>query len=206
MNNTNDTAVIPKNQEIWRRVQPSLSDGKVVYEATAGQKTWLLGQGFERLEIPSEEMEIIIGAFRDLISLNTQNIFATPRGMKEQEERKHRGLQDLVALELKRAAQQTCSHVHGVTEGPADNGDSHCVYVHEEGGPGYLLCQACTGKIRRGEKPETGFDPDAVYDSVLFDELFKNLMATEGRRAAVVPCDPRGPLYGDSARAQSGGA
>lgn len=67
---------------------------------------------------------------------------------------------------------RTCTHVHAKTN------DSHCVYIMEKRGPGYLLCQACQAVIRPGEPPE-GNDTDYIYDTALFNRLFQGIPSNE---------------------------
>src|SRR5690348_9691198 len=46
-------------------------------------------------------------------------------------------------IETKRQIKRICTHEH-------PNGDTHCVWIQEKSGPGYLLCQKNQCKIRPG--------------------------------------------------------
>lgn len=77
----------------------------------------------------------------------------------------------LADLEQKRQLQQICSHEH-------KNGDSHCVFIQEPKGPGYILCQKNQCKIRPGQKP-ANYKGNDIYDSALFNRLFQKLPTNE---------------------------
>src|ERR1022692_1348777 len=47
----------------------------------------------------------------------------------------------------RRAIKRICSHEHS-------NGNTHCVWVQERSGPGYLLCQKNQCIIRPGKTPD----------------------------------------------------
>ncbi len=82
-----------------------------------------------------------------------------------------KGQLELIAA--KKWTHETCTHKH-------KDGNSHCVYVMEKNGPGYILCQKNQCKIRPGEQPEKGKgDPDAIYDTRLFNQVMQELPTNE---------------------------
>lgn len=67
----------------------------------------------------------------------------------------------------RRQMKRICSHEH-------PNGDTHCVWVQEKTGAGYLLCQKNQCKIRPGAAP-AGFQGDDIFDSAMFNRIFQKL-------------------------------
>lgn len=64
-----------------------------------------------------------------------------------------------------------CSHEH-------KNGDTHCVYIQEKVGPGYLLCQKNQCIIRPGT-PSKNYKGTIVYSTDLFNKIFQKLPGGE---------------------------
>lgn len=89
---------------------------------------------------------------------------------QQQKERKANSEAILRKIANKRAIQKSCSHEH-------PNGDSHCVYVMESSGPGYILCQKNQCIIRPGEAPKD-YKGDAIYSTTMFSSLFQKLRTT----------------------------
>ena len=67
----------------------------------------------------------------------------------------------------RRAIKRICSHEHS-------NGNTHCVWVQERSGPGYLLCQKNQCIIRPGKTPQN-YQGDHIYDSDAFNRIFQKL-------------------------------
>ena len=88
-----------------------------------------------------------------------------------QEQRKNLSESVLADKENKRVVQHICSHEH-------KSGDSHCVYIMEKVGPGYLLCQKNQCKIRPGAPPKN-YKGDDIYDTDLFNRIFQKLPSNE---------------------------
>lgn len=84
-----------------------------------------------------------------------------------QTERKTNSAAVLEQISNRRAIQRMCSHEH-------PNGDSHCVWVQEKRGPGYLICQKNQCIIRPGKAPQ-GYQGNAIFDSDLFNKIFQKL-------------------------------
>ena len=71
----------------------------------------------------------------------------------------------LADIERKRWTQQTCSHEHS-------DGNTHCVYIQEQKGPGYILCQLNQCIIRSGTAAPN-YKGTVIYDTNLFNKLFQ---------------------------------
>ena len=84
-----------------------------------------------------------------------------------QEDRKKIAESVLQDIEQKRTTQLICSHEHR-------NGDSHCVYIVEKNGPGFILCQKNQCKIRPGIA-SAGYAGNDIYDTATFNRLFQKL-------------------------------
>lgn len=83
----------------------------------------------------------------------------------EQESRKQLSKGVLDQIENKRFIHQTCSHEH-------KNGDTHCVYIQEKVGPGYLLCQKNQCIIRPGQASEN-YKGVVIYNTEMFNRIFQ---------------------------------
>lgn len=84
-----------------------------------------------------------------------------------------------------RASKRTCRHQH-------PKGDTHCVWIQERGGPGYILCQMnqCiirpepAPKVSHGRGPDgkeiwVDYDGDDIYDTNEFNRLWQTLPSNE---------------------------
>lgn len=91
---------------------------------------------------------------------------------QKQKDRKETSAQVLADIQQKRAIRAICTHEH-------PNGDSHAVYIQEQVGPGYFICQKNQCKIRPGVKPEKGGDAEAIYDTREFNRLFQKANTNE---------------------------
>ncbi len=68
-----------------------------------------------------------------------------------------------------------CTHEHLASAG----GGSHCVLVHDNGvlgSPGYVLCQKCQGRVRPDEPLMRKLDPEAIFNTQLFNRLIQGCM------------------------------
>ncbi len=87
------------------------------------------------------------------------------------QERKENAAGILQQIEGKRQLQPVCSHKHR-------DGNSHCVYVMEQRGNGYILCQKNQCIIRAGNPP-TNYKGNDIYSTELFNRLFQELPSNE---------------------------
>lgn len=95
---------------------------------------------------------------------------------KEEQDRKDRADMAKSVWEQKqreRDFQKVCTHEHPAREQML--GKTHCVHVKEENptSPGYILCQRCQARIRPESFPRN-IDPNAHYDTALFNRLFQD--------------------------------
>lgn len=94
------------------------------------------------------------------------------RQIKQDQENRAKTAKDaLQEIENKKSVQRSCTHQH-------KNGDTHCVYVKESRGIGYLICQKNQCKIRAGVAPQ-GYKGNDIYDTQLFNQLFQKLPDNE---------------------------
>lgn len=89
-----------------------------------------------------------------------------------QEARKNLAATVIKERENRRITQRNCIHEH-------PDGKSHCVYVMESQGPGYILCQLNQCIIRPGKEPVNSRGM-AIYDGALFNRLFQKLQTGMG--------------------------
>jgi hypothetical protein len=90
------------------------------------------------------------------------------------EQQKHRlqtADQQRAAVKQRRWVHENCTHEH-------KNGDTHCVYVAEKQGAGFLICQAQQCIIRPGDAP-AGYQGTDVYNTALFNKIFQKLPTGE---------------------------
>ena len=72
-----------------------------------------------------------------------------------------------------------CSHEHSKQAG----GGTHCVHVHDNdhpGSAGYIICQLCQGRVRPDDPKWRKLDPDAIFDTALFNKLFQDCAQIQG--------------------------
>jgi hypothetical protein len=90
---------------------------------------------------------------------------------KERQDKQDARLQNSTSLleEIanKKALHETCAHRSG---NPVH---SHCVWIQEKVGPGYILCQLNQCIIRPGSAPSPNYKGTVVYDHALFNRLFQ---------------------------------
>lgn len=95
-----------------------------------------------------------------------------------QEERRATAQSVIEKNENKRFIQEkVCTHEHLASAG----GGTHCVYVHDNGvplSPGYVYCQKCEGRIRPDEPIMRKLDPQAIFDSYLYNRLLQGCIQT----------------------------
>jgi hypothetical protein len=116
----------------------------------------------------------VVKAVKEPTALEQKKMDAEAKTVAQaQEDRKKLSQSVLEDIANKRFIQSVCSHEH-------KNGDSHCVYIQESKGPGYILCQKNQCKIRPGTAPTDGTaDAGAIYDTALFNKLFQKLPSNE---------------------------
>ncbi len=68
----------------------------------------------------------------------------------------------------KHLLQKVCTHHQATGMG------THCVHIPEDGGTGYIFCQACQAVIRQGAAPK-GYKGMAIYDSALYLSCLQRL-------------------------------
>lgn len=123
-------------------------------------------------DIVSSAVTAAVKAANEPTSIEKRKIDKENRDFEqEQKDRAEIGMQAVAQKEQQRAIQRMCSHEH-------KNGDSHCVYIIEKNGPGYILCQKNQCKIRPEPRPEKNAD-DAIYDTALFNKVFQKLPGNE---------------------------
>lgn len=88
------------------------------------------------------------------------------------EERKENSANVKAQMVQKRNEQLTCSHQHA-------DGHTHLAHVQENGkfasSAGYLLCQWCNAKVRPESAEGKKLDPQAIFDTALFNRLYQTL-------------------------------
>jgi hypothetical protein len=92
---------------------------------------------------------------------------------QSQEERRANAGYILQEKQNQKNFQQICSHEHSKREG----GGTHCVHVQDNsvaGSPGYILCQKCQARIRPDDPTMRKLDPDATFNTLLFNKLFQD--------------------------------
>jgi hypothetical protein len=73
--------------------------------------------------------------------------------------------------------EHVCTHEHLASAG----GGSHCVHVHDNGvlgSVGYVLCQKCQGRVRPDEPLMRKLDPEAIFNTQLFNRLLQSCLQT----------------------------
>ncbi len=122
-------------------------------------------------EILKANQETLVEAIRELkkpTEIEQAQIDAQKREIEaRQSERKTNS--DSVKDDIinKRAIKKSCSHEH-------PNGTTHCVWVQERTGPGYLICQLNQCIIRPGTAPKN-YQGDHIFDSDTFNRIFQKL-------------------------------
>lgn len=91
--------------------------------------------------------------------------------LAKNEERKANAEGMKAKREADRWTKRHCSHLH-------PNGNTHCIYIQEKTGPGYILCQR-NQCIIRPEPAPANYDGDDVYDTAMFNRLFQSLPSQE---------------------------
>ena len=72
-----------------------------------------------------------------------------------------------------------CSHEHSKQAG----GGTHCVHVQDNdypGSAGYIMCQLCQGRVRPDDPKWKKLDPDAIFNTALFNKLFQECAQIQG--------------------------
>lgn len=72
-----------------------------------------------------------------------------------------------------------CSHEHSKQAG----GGTHCVHVRDNDhldSAGYIMCQLCQGRVRPEDPKWKKLDPDAIFNTALFNKLFQDCAQIQG--------------------------
>jgi hypothetical protein len=92
--------------------------------------------------------------------------------LAKNQERKDNAVGMLAKREADRMAKRTCTHAH-------PNGNTHCVWIQEKSGPGYILCQRNQCKIRPEPRPAHWDSEEDIFDTNTFNRLFQSLPSNE---------------------------
>jgi hypothetical protein len=90
---------------------------------------------------------------------------------ERQKDRLNTAKEHIEAIKSRRWVHENCSHEH-------KNGDTHCVWIQEKSGPGYLICQKNQCIIRPGQMP-ADYKGTAVFNTELFNSIFQKLPSGE---------------------------
>jgi hypothetical protein len=110
------------------------------------------------VKAPTAEEQRVLDAEKKRIETDQANRLKTADSVKQD-------------IANKKWTHLNCSHEH-------KNGDTHCVYVAERVGPGYLLCQKNQCIIRPGT-PSKNYKGTVVYNTDLFNKIFQKLPGGE---------------------------
>jgi|SRR5882672_11641327 len=72
-----------------------------------------------------------------------------------------------------------CSHEHSKQAG----GGTHCVHVRDNDhldSAGYIMCQLCQGRVRPDDAKWKKLDPEAIFNTALFNKLFQDCAQIQG--------------------------
>lgn len=72
-----------------------------------------------------------------------------------------------------------CTHEHKASAG----GGTHCVHVLDNdhpGDPGFIYCQNCEGRFRPDTPKWRKLDPEAIFSTAKFNELFQQCAQSQG--------------------------
>lgn len=75
--------------------------------------------------------------------------------------------------------QSQCTHEHSKQAG----GGTHCVYVRDNDHPadaGFIICQFCRMRVRPDSEKWRILDPDAWFDTAMFNKLFQDCAQGSG--------------------------
>lgn len=127
----------------------------------------------EQARQSDERLEKIVAELKKPSIMEQKQLDAEAAKLKaQQEERKDNSEAFRMKKVQERWDHEHCSHAH-------PNGTTHCIWIQERVGPGYILCQKNQCKIRPEPKPSKGADEDAIYDTMQFNRLFQSLPAQE---------------------------
>lgn len=99
----------------------------------------------------------------------------------QQAQQMRRETADSVKLrkENEKFLQSQCTHEHSKQAG----GGTHAVYVRDNDHPadaGFILCQFCQIRVRPESEKWRQLDPDATFDTALFNKLFQDCAQGSG--------------------------
>ena len=118
----------------------------------------------------SENLAAVIKAIKEPTALEQKALDKQAQELlSKNESRKRLAGEVITQIENKKYLQSVCSHQHG----DAARG-THLVYVKEQRGPGYLICQKNQCKIRPGNPPE-GYKGTDIYNTAEFNRLFQTI-------------------------------
>jgi hypothetical protein len=69
--------------------------------------------------------------------------------------------------------EHACTHEHTKAAG----GGTHAVHVRDNdhpSDPGFILCQLCQGRVRPDSEKWKKLDPDAIFNTGIFNKLFQD--------------------------------
>lgn len=75
--------------------------------------------------------------------------------------------------------EHVCTHEHTKAAG----GGTHAVHVRDNdhlADPGFILCQNCQGRFRPDSEKWRKLDPDAIFNTPLFNKLFQDCAQGQG--------------------------
>ena len=120
-----------------------------------------------------EILQTVVIAAKQPSDLEQKKLEAEAQELRIRQETRAASSADVLAgIENKRRTQQLCSHEHS-------NGRTHCVFVQEQNGGGYLICQKNQCKIRPFIPVEQRLDKQAIYDTDLYNRIFQKLNLNE---------------------------
>lgn len=128
------------------------------------------------MALTKEDIEVIktlAAEMRKPTEVEQKQIDADEQAKKfAQQERKENAEAVRRQTELDRRMKLSCTHAHA-------DGHTHLAQVIESGtlagGAGYLHCQLCNGRIRPENPQIEKLDPQAIYDTALFNRLYQTL-------------------------------
>ena len=115
----------------------------------------------------------VIAAVKQPTELEQRKIDQEDKRIQQDQENRKRvsqGVKD--QMDGKKWTQRNCSHEH-------PRGDSHCVWIQEQVGAGYLLCQKNQCIIRPGVA-SPNYKGRVIYNNELFNRIFQKLQSNGG--------------------------
>jgi hypothetical protein len=127
----------------------------------------------EQARQSDERLEKIVAELKKPSVMEQKQLDAEQAKLKAQQEERKDNSEAFRQKKLQeRWDHEHCSHAH-------PNGSTHCIWIQERSGSGYILCQKNQCKIRPEPRPLKGADEDAIYDTAQFNRLFQSLPSQE---------------------------